>query len=87
VPAFVLQIQFMRAGVNHIFKQSQWAASPDLPVRFLRYHAAIERKIQESGLGYTGYTFLRPNLFMQGLLAFRENDHRPRQILCRCGRR
>jgi len=38
-------------------------------VRFLRYHAAVERKMLESGLAYT---FLRPNLFMQGLLAFRE---------------
>jgi uncharacterized protein YbjT (DUF2867 family) len=38
-------------------------------VRFLRYHAAVERKIRESGMAYT---FLRPNLFMQGLLAFRE---------------
>ena len=58
-----------RTGVKHIVKLSQWAASPDSPVRFLRYHAAVERKIQESGLAYT---FLRPNLFMQGLLAFRE---------------
>jgi hypothetical protein len=36
---------------------------------FLRYHAAVERKIRESAMAYT---FLRPNLFMQGLLAFRE---------------
>jgi uncharacterized protein YbjT (DUF2867 family) len=58
-----------RAGVRHIVKQSQWAASPDSPVRFLRYHATVEQKIRESGMTYT---FLRPNLFMQGLLAFRE---------------
>ena len=58
-----------RSGVKHIVKLSQWAASPDSPVRFLRYHAAVERKIRESGMAYT---FLRPNLFMQGLLAFRE---------------
>jgi uncharacterized protein YbjT (DUF2867 family) len=58
-----------RAGVKHIVKLSQWAAAPDSPVRFLRYHAAVERKMRESGLAYT---FLRPNLFMQGLLAFRE---------------
>jgi uncharacterized protein YbjT (DUF2867 family) len=58
-----------RVGVKHIVKLSQWAASPDSPVRFLRYHAAVERKMRESGLAYT---FLRPNLFMQGLLAFRE---------------
>ena len=58
-----------RAGVEHIVKQSQWAAAADSPVRFLRYHAAVEEKIQESGLAYT---FLRPNLFMQGLLGFRD---------------
>jgi uncharacterized protein YbjT (DUF2867 family) len=57
------------AGVKHIVKLSQWAANSDSPVRFLRYHAAVEDKIKESGIGYT---FLRPNLFMQGLLAFRE---------------
>src|SRR5262249_56014733 len=58
-----------RAGVKHIVKLSQWAASPDSPARFMRYHAAVERKMRESGLAYT---FLRPNLFMQGFLAFRE---------------
>jgi len=57
------------AGVKHIVKLSQWAASAESPVRFLRYHAAVERKIRESAMAYT---FLRPNLFMQGLLAFRE---------------
>lgn len=57
------------AGVKHIVKLSQLAASADSPVRFLRYHAAAERRIRESGIAYT---FLRPNLFMQGLLAFRE---------------
>lgn len=58
-----------RAGVKHIVKLSQWATSADSAVRFLRYHAAVERKIRESGMTYT---FLRPNLFMQALLAFRE---------------
>ena len=54
-----------RAGVRHIVKLSQFAASPDSPVRFLRYHAAVERAIERSGMAWT---FLRPNLFMQGLL-------------------
>ena len=58
-----------RAGVEHIVKQSQWAADAASPVRFLRYHAAVEAKIQASGIAYT---FLRPNLFMQGLLGFRD---------------
>ena len=58
-----------RAGVKHIVKLSQWAANVHSPVRFLRYHAVIEQKIRDSGIAFT---FLRPNLFMQGLLAFRE---------------
>ena len=56
-----------RAGVRHIVKLSQFAASPDSPVRFLRYHAAVEQAIRASGMDWT---FLRPNLFMQGMLQF-----------------
>ena len=56
-----------RGGVRHIVKLSQFAADEASPVRFLRYHAAVERAIRETGLDYT---FLRPNLFMQGLLGF-----------------
>jgi len=59
-----------RAGVKHIVKLSQWAADANSPVRFLRYHAAVEQHIKESQMAYT---FLRPNLFMQGLLTFRES--------------
>ena len=57
------------AGLPHLVKLSQWEADIHSPVRFLRYHAAVEQKIQQSGIAYT---FLRPNLFMQGLLGFRE---------------
>lgn len=57
----------IRAGVRHIVKLSQFAADPASPVRFLRYHAAVEAKIRGSGLAWT---FVRPNLFMQGLLQF-----------------
>lgn len=59
-----------RAGVKHIVKLSQYAAEENSPVRFLRYHAAVERHIEQSGMAYT---FLRPNLFMQGLLAFKDS--------------
>ncbi len=59
----------VEAGVHHIVKLSQLHASKASPVRFLRYHAAVEEGIQLSGMAYT---FLRPNLFMQGLLGFRE---------------
>lgn len=57
-----------RAGVRHIVKLSQFAADEHAPGRFQRYHAAVERHILQSGILYT---FLRPNLFMQGLLNFR----------------
>ncbi|WEK70448.1 MAG: SDR family oxidoreductase [Candidatus Chryseobacterium colombiense] len=66
-----LQLNFVnaayKAGVKHIVKLSQLAADKNSPVRFLRYHAAVENRIRELGMDYT---FLRPNLFMQGLIAF-----------------
>lgn len=66
------QIAFIDAarhsGVKHIVKLSQFAADASSPVRFLRYHAAVEAALRASGMAYT---FLRPNLFMQGLLNFR----------------
>jgi uncharacterized protein YbjT (DUF2867 family) len=55
------------AKVKHLVKLSQLAANEASPVRFLRYHAAVERRIRELGIGYT---FLRPNLYFQGFLAF-----------------
>ena len=65
------QMRFVEAAraadVHHIVKLSQFAADPTSPVRFLRYHAAVEAAIRASGMAWT---FLRPNLFMQGLLAF-----------------
>jgi uncharacterized protein YbjT (DUF2867 family) len=57
-----------RAGVRHVVKLSQWGADSSSPVRFLRYHAAVEQTIQSSEMAST---FLRPNLFMRGLLGFR----------------
>jgi len=54
------------AGVRQLVKLSQLAADEASPVRFLRYHAAVERRIRELGIEFT---FLRPNLFFQGLLA------------------
>lgn len=58
------------AGLRHLVKLSQFAADEGSPVRFLRYHAAVERAIREAGMAWT---FLRPNLFMQGLLGFRQS--------------
>lgn len=57
-----------QSGVKQIVKLSQFAADANSPVRFLRYHAAVEAALRSSGIAYT---FLRPNLFMQGLLNFR----------------
>jgi uncharacterized protein YbjT (DUF2867 family) len=66
-----LQCSFVKmaakSGVKHIVKLSQFAADLNSPVRFLRYHAIVEEKIKLTGIQYT---FLRPNLFMQGLLGF-----------------
>ena len=56
-----------KAGVRHVVKLSQLEASPDSPVRFLRYHAAVEAALRDSGLGWT---FLRPNLILQAYLPF-----------------
>jgi uncharacterized protein YbjT (DUF2867 family) len=64
-----LQMNFVEAGLKsgmrHIVKLSQFGANTSSPVRFLRYHASVENAIVESGINYT---FLRPNLFMQGFL-------------------
>jgi uncharacterized protein YbjT (DUF2867 family) len=68
------QVRFVelaaQAGVEQIVLLSQFAADESSPVRFLRYHAVVERRVRELGLGFT---FLRPNLYMQGLLAFRDS--------------
>lgn len=54
-----------QSGVKHVVYLSQLHASPKSPLRFLRYHAAIEDALAASGMSYTN---LRPNLYMQGLL-------------------
>jgi len=46
---------------------SQLGSEEHSPVRFLRYHAAVEQHVRDLGIGYT---FLRPNLYFQGLLMF-----------------
>jgi uncharacterized protein YbjT (DUF2867 family) len=68
------QLAFTRvahhSGVRHIVKLSQLHADAHAPERFLRYHGVVETAIQASGLTFT---FLRPNLYMQGLLHFRQS--------------
>ena len=62
-----------RAEVGHIVKLSQLGADEDAPGRFQHYHGSVESYICRSGIPYT---FLRPNLFMQGLLNFRSTISR-----------
>lgn len=59
-----------QSGVRHIVKLSQLHADASSPGRFLRYHAAVEAAIRASGLTFT---FLRPNLYMQGVLNFHQS--------------
>src|SRR5437879_3837747 len=53
-------------GVGRLVLLSQLGARADSPVRFLRYHAAVEEHVRSSGIEFT---FLRPNLYFQGLFA------------------
>lgn len=59
-----------QSGVRHIVKLSQLHADANSPGRFLRYHGSVEAVVQASGLTFT---FLCPNLYMQGLLNFRQS--------------
>jgi uncharacterized protein YbjT (DUF2867 family) len=54
-------------GVEQLVVLSQLGADEASPVRFLRWHAAVERRVRELGIGST---LLRPNLYFQGLLVF-----------------
>jgi len=56
-----------KAGIRHLVVLSQLGAHGQSPVRFLRYHGAVEQHVRDLGIGYT---FLRPNLYFQGLLTF-----------------
>lgn len=56
-----------RAGVEHVVKLSVLGADPAGPVRFAVSHAESEQHLKDSGLGYT---ILRPNSFLENLLAF-----------------
>ena len=69
--AAALQIRFADlardAAVDRLVLLSQYAARPDSPVRFLRWHAAVETHLRGLGLDHT---VLRPNLYLQALLSF-----------------
>jgi uncharacterized protein YbjT (DUF2867 family) len=55
------------AGVQHVVKLSLIGASLQSPLRFGKTHAVVEQALRESGMGWT---FLRPNGFMQNNLAW-----------------
>jgi uncharacterized protein YbjT (DUF2867 family) len=65
------QIAFVEAaqaqGVGHVVKLSQLAADQHSPVRFLRYHGAVEAALANSSVGWTS---VRPNLILQAYLPF-----------------
>ena len=43
----------VQAGVRHLVVLSQLAADEQSPVRFLRYHAAVEQHVRALGIAYT----------------------------------
>jgi uncharacterized protein YbjT (DUF2867 family) len=55
------------AGVQHVVKLSMIGVSLQSPLRFAKTHAVVEQALRESGMGWT---FLRPNGFMQNNLAW-----------------
>ena len=55
------------AGVKHIVKLSAINADGDPPCTFGKWHAAEEQHIRNSGVGFT---FLRPNSFMQNFINY-----------------
>jgi uncharacterized protein YbjT (DUF2867 family) len=63
--AFVEAAQAQRVG--HVVYLSQLAADQESPVRFLRYHGAVEAALRNSAMGWT---FVRPNLILQAYIPF-----------------
>ncbi|RPJ30430.1 MAG: NAD-dependent epimerase/dehydratase family protein, partial [Planctomycetaceae bacterium] len=50
------------AGVKHIVKLSVVGAAPDAPAQLMRWHAQVERELEQSGMSWT---HLRPHVFYQ----------------------
>jgi uncharacterized protein YbjT (DUF2867 family) len=55
-----------RAGIRHVVKQSVVGAAGD-DYSLAHVHRPVEKRIEASGLGWT---FLRPNSFMQNVMTF-----------------
>ena len=65
------QVAFVEAaqaqGVGQVVYLSQLAADQRSPVRYLRYHGAVEAALTSSTVGWT---FVRPNLILQAYIPF-----------------
>lgn len=57
----------LAAGVRHVVRISAAGADADSPFSLARVHGEIDRRLQDSGLGWT---LLRPTFFMQNLINF-----------------
>lgn len=64
-----LLIAAQKAQVKHLVKISVSGASPSSDESLARWHGQADEKIKESNIPYT---FLKPTMFMQNLLAFKE---------------
>lgn len=56
-----------KAGIRKIVRMSAQSASPDAPIQLGRWHFAVEKAVEESGIPFT---ILRPANFMQNYLTF-----------------
>jgi uncharacterized protein YbjT (DUF2867 family) len=61
----LIEVAARASGRPRIVKLSGAGAAPDGPTTMARWHGAVERAIEDSGLPWT---FLRPGYFMQNLL-------------------
>lgn len=55
------------AGIRKIVRSSAQSAGPDAPIQLGRWHYAIEKAVEDSGIPFT---ILRPANFMQNYLTF-----------------
>ncbi|MBI5178638.1 MAG: SDR family oxidoreductase [Nitrospinae bacterium] len=55
-----------KGGVKHVVRLSGFGADAEPGIQLGRWHRAVEKHIESSGMGYT---ILRPNNFMQNFIA------------------
>jgi uncharacterized protein YbjT (DUF2867 family) len=74
--------EIKRAGVKRIVKLSAFGAAEEA-YSFARWHRAVERHIEASGLAWT---FLRPNGFMQNVVNYMAETIRSQSVDLLVGR-